>query len=456
MPLGAGPSIGASGPVPNGVSGFVRRRHHVSASAVWLSLLVSLSFVFHFFSAVFSPRFYVIALGIAVVGYVFSKPVSLSRFAGCRILPLALLAMGYSFWHSSRLTTAFADVLTLLLAATLALFPTRVPEDYRNALKCIVVWGVFFAAGILLASLARPLFNASLSLFPAAFSGIVRNASGKYTCGFSTNPGFSAGYITCAILALASGIRGRFAFSWAKGLLFAILGLALLFTGKRGHVLFLSLSMALCYLLPLQGKKKLGRYWNLFLVILFGIVGFYMMAEALSSIPFVGEAVRTVSGFLEGEDVSSGRNNLWRWAIELFRRHPWTGIGWGDYRTTVVGNATLRDELDVHNIYLQLLCENGLLGFSVFVAVFASFGFMTKKLYRFCLNSSDPVFSSLVPFLYFSLAYQLFFLLYGITGNTLYDQHCQIIYFISCGMAVTCRTACFGRAAFLRKQGVAP
>lgn len=456
MPIGAAPSIGTSGTGPHGAAGYIRRRHHVSAPSVWLCLIVSLSFVFHFFSAVFSPRFYVISLGIAVVGYVLSKPVSLSRFSGCRILLLALLAMGYSFWHSSRLTTAFADVLTLLLAAALPLFPSRAPEAYRNALKCIVGWGVFFAAGILLASLARPLFNASLSLFPAAFAGLVRTASGTYTCGFSTNPGFSAGYITCAILALVSGIRGRFAFSWAKVLIFAILGLALLFTGKRGHVLFLALSMALCYLLPLQGKKKIGRYWNLFLVVLFGIVGFFMMAEALSAIPFIGEAVRTVSGFLEGEDVSSGRNNLWRWALELFYRHPWTGIGWGDYRTTVVGNATLRDELDVHNIYLQLLCENGLFGFSIFVAAFVSFLFMTKNLYRFCFNSSDPFLASLLPFLYFSLAYQMFFLLYGLTGNTLYDQHCQIIYFMSCGMAVTCWIACFRRAAFLRQQGAAP
>lgn len=433
-----------------------RRRHSV-APAVCLVAIASLSFVFHFFSTVFASSVYVLALGVAMAGYVVSKPLAFPRFSACRVfLPLALLFMGYSFWRSSRQISAFADVVTLFLSATLVCIPARRPGDYHAALKGVVVWGFFFAAGVLLSNFARPFFLASLSMFPPAFATVLRRVSAAVACGYSTNPGFSAGYITCAIIALVATMRGRFAFSLVKLFLFVFFVLALLFTGKRGHVLFLSLSLALCYLLPLRGKKKLARCWNLFLVILVATATYFLLEDVLASIPFVGQAVRSVSGFLNGEDVSSGRTNLWSWAIELYHHNPWLGIGWGDYRTTVVGNATLRDELDVHNIFLQLLCENGIVGLSLFSLVFVSFWRLTKKLYRFCRNSADPVFSSMVPVLYFSLAYQLFFLLYGITGNTLYDQHYQIMYFMSCGMAVTCRGACLGRAAFLRGRGVPP
>lgn len=461
MSLGAAPAPGTPNAAPKAASASAAspavRRHHSVATTLCLVVLVSLSFVFHFFSTVFASSVYVLALGVAMAGYVVSKPLSFPRFFACRVfLPLALLAMGYSFWRSSRLITAFADVVTLVLASTLALLPARRPGDYHAAMKVVVVWGFFFAAGVLLSSFARPLFIASLSVFPSAFASILRRVSAVVASGYSTNPGFTAGYISCAILALVATMRSRAAFSLVKLFLFAFLFLALLFTGKRGHVLFLSLSLALCYLLPLRGKQKIARYWNLFLVVLTGTATYFLLEDMLASVPFVGQAVRSVSGFLNGEDVSSGRTNLWRWAIELFHHNPWLGIGWGDYRTTVVGNATLRDELDVHNIFLQLLCENGLVGLCLFALVFVSFWRLTKKLYRFCRNSADPVFSSMVPVLYFSLAYQLFFLLYGITGNTLYDQHYQIMYFMSCGMAVTCRGACIGRAAFLRGRGVPP
>jgi hypothetical protein len=41
--------------------------------------------------------------------------------------------------------------------------------------------------------------------------------------------------------------------------------------------------------------------------------------------------------------------------------------------------------------------------------------------------------------LFFSFAYQTFFLLYGLTGNPLYDTQTAMIYFFSCSIAVAAR-----------------
>jgi O-antigen ligase len=421
--------------------------------AFWLCLIVSLSFVFHFFSAVLSPRFYVMAVAAAVAGLVVSKPRVPARPLVALLCLLAIGCMAFSFWRSTRLMGAFADVLTLGSALFVVLFPVSRPDDYRPALTVIVLWGVFFSVGMLLAFGARPLFNASLSMFPSAFAAAVRRASFVRICGFSTNPGFTAGYVVCALIALSSVMGDRKSFSLSKLFLLVFLLVALLFTGKRGHVLFLAVTWGLCYLIPLRGNKKVARYVKLGLCALVGVVLYVAFADALAGIPVVGRFAQTVSGFLEGEDVSNGRSRLWSWALELVRRQPWLGIGWGDFRTTIGGVAGIVSELDVHNIYLQLLCETGVVGLAVFALFFAYFWNSAKNLSRLCVASSDPVLASLRPLVRFSLAYQTFFLLYGITGNVLFDQHYQIVYAVACAIAVTCQSVCRRRIAALRWMG---
>ncbi len=441
---------------PSHASSPWRTIHHagpVSHAIFWLCLIVSLSFVFHFFSSVLSPRFYVMAVAAAVAGFVVSKPLLMSRPPVTPLCFLLIGCMAYSFWGSTHLMGAFADVLTLGLALFMVLFPVSNPDDYHPALSVIVLWGIFFSVGMLLAFGARPVFNAVLSVFPSGFASAVRSASSKRICGFSTNPGFTAGYITCALIALTSIIRDRKSFSLPKMFLLVFLLVALLFTGKRGHVLFLALSWGLCYLLPLKGNKKIERYWKLFMCALSGIILYFVFADALVDIPVVGRFTQTVSGFLEGEDVSNGRSRLWSWAIELIRREPWLGIGWGDFRTTIGGVSGIVSELDVHNIYLQLLCETGVIGFTIFALFFAYFWTSTKTFYRLCMASADPILSSLRPILQFSLLYQTFFLLYGITGNVLFDQHYQLIYMLACSMTMTCRNVYLHRTAELRHNG---
>ena len=433
-----------------------RKAWRISRTAFWLCLVASLSFVFHFFSLVFSPSLYGIALAVAVAGYVVTKPLSVSRRP---VLPLCLLlvaCMAVMFWRSTRLPGALVDILVLVVAMCLVVFPTAKPKDYHPALAVMVVWGVFFAIGILLAFGAKPVFNAVLSFFPRNFSSVVRLASTRFVCGFSTNPGFSAGYIACGILALAATVRGRSSLSLVKILLFAFLGISMLFTAKRGHVLFLFMAIVICYLLPMKGRQVVARYWKLFLLGLVGVALFVTFEDSLANIPFVGRAISTVTDYMGGMDVSSSRSKLWTQAIDLFHAHPWIGIGWGDYRTTLLGQKGFFSDFDVHDIYLQLLCETGITGLVLFAVFFVFFWGVTRKLYRLCLAAPDPALRSLVPVLHFSILYQTFFLLYGITGNVIYDQHYQIMYMLACGMTATCREICIRRTAELRRHGGLP
>ena len=76
-----------------------------------------------------------------------------------------------------------------------------------------------------------------------------------------------------------------------------------------------------------------------------------------------------------------------------------------------------------HNIYLELLCETGLLGFCVFIMAMASSIVITWKNINFLSHQErDVELTSIKLALSVSFAIQFFVLLYGMTGNPIYDS----------------------------------
>lgn len=68
--------------------------------------------------------------------------------------------------------------------------------------------------------------------------------------------------------------------------------------------------------------------------------------------------------------------------------------------------------------------ENGILGFVVFISVLGYAFFSTVQL---ALRFGSYEYHQGIPFLLFSLYIQVFFLVYGMSGNPLYDNY--ILYF---------------------------
>ncbi len=69
-----------------------------------------------------------------------------------------------------------------------------------------------------------------------------------------------------------------------------------------------------------------------------------------------------------------GRWDLWGLAYEVFQTFPWFGAGIGQYNSAfrALGLSPLKDAITIshpHNIYIQFLCENGIIGF-VLVMIF--------------------------------------------------------------------------------------
>ena len=64
------------------------------------------------------------------------------------------------------------------------------------------------------------------------------------------------------------------------------------------------------------------------------------------------------------------------------------------------------------------------------------FWLATRRSVLNCIRSTDAELRNWKTPLLFSLGYQTVFMLYGITGNPLYDQNCVIMYFLSCSICM--------------------
>ena len=78
----------------------------------------------------------------------------------------------------------------------------------------------------------------------------------------------------------------------------------------------------------------------------------------------------TLSSYKVGEDILSGRVELWKQAISLFVEHPILGIGWGGFANSVSESyrSVHGQVYNAHNIYLQFLAETGIIGTLIIVS----------------------------------------------------------------------------------------
>ena len=207
--------------------------------------------------------------------------------------------------------------------------------------------------------------------------------AGAYLCyyvpkgyGFSLGGATFTDYVLFLGLAVCCGylVSGR-KFDW-KSVLAIIFGgvffYAILLVGRRGELLVAAL--CLCLLVLALCSKKQRR-----ILIIGGIaacvVGFGAIVALLpwlKQFPPMVRYVMTIEQLLSGQDITSGRTELYALAWNAFLEHPLLGIGWDRFYTLVTeefqaihGHTAVED---VHNIYLQFLTETGLVGTPLLIA----------------------------------------------------------------------------------------
>ena len=188
--------------------------------------------------------------------------------------------------------------------------------------------------------------------------------------------------------------------------------IAILFTGKRAHFLFSIISAGIIYFKINKHKITKLLYFPLFLLIGL-IISFYFFPELILE--------RFIYRFMPNKevDISANRFFLWTHALNLFFKKPLLGWGYGYFSRISENFFTI--PINVHNVYIQLLCEVGLIGFLLFFI--STLGIIKYSLKNLNINNYESILSVFI---------QIFFLLYCFTGNPLTDIfiYCVYIFFV--------------------------
>ena len=202
---------------------------------------------------------------------------------------------------------------------------------------------------------------------------------------------------------------------------------SLLLTGKRAHILFGIAALFLMYCIVKLPENFKG-IMKILGVVFAALIVFIIL---VNTVPALQNFISRFDKSMDDDKAITNRFGFWKLAVSLFTQSPFSGIGWGQFR--VYSLKIFNDEAYTHNVYLELLCENGLFGALLFFGFFAvSYILTIKLLYRFAKEKLMG--TSRMTYVMFSFTMQTFFFMYCFTGNPLYDRIMYIPYFISCGI----------------------
>ena len=247
--------------------------------------------------------------------------------------------------------------------------------------------------------------------------------NGSFLNSYQHVAAYSSVLVTLHFAKLFGGMRLK-----RKDIIEILIGLfVLLMTGKRSYVLVILL-IFIVGLIFLNNNYKSTRIFRVLIPIM--MTGAFVMILN----PRLLQSLERLSNF--SSDVTlSGRTKLWSLALYLWRKNPIFGIGYGTFSTFTSNNLEftyknfgVQRNYAAHNIYIQLLTENGLLGCSIF---FVFFIVALIKCYIYIRKSKEQSSNSYF-LLVVSLFLQLWFLLYGLSGNPLYmsDQFAMYLFAI--------------------------
>lgn len=305
---------------------------------------------------------------------------------------LGLLCSGVSLVPRSRparlvLLAGLAFLLTIALSAVHAMYPLHVAREFfKQAEYLVLFWCAAtlvertpraqdaFVFGVVASSLIVSLFAVSQAVLGGAPSGIWLNDHPlPRVAGQLEGPNQLAGFLEAALPVL-----------WIAPLLPGLLRPApALATGLSASAFMLSLSRAgalvaaIAYALLWKLDSVRARRAALPMVIgvAFGCVvaslWFFYWAHA-----GMGDLERRLLfASLQQPGGVGTRGELWRAALTLFRRHPLTGVGAGNYELLLPTVGLHGVQTQASSLWLQTLAEQGIVG----LAALAAFAVVTLR-----------------------------------------------------------------------------
>ena len=345
---------------------------------------------------------------------------------------------------SFRSAWSIHDILLFSSCLFLCLLSCRNRRWIKPTLHIMGMGYLFYAVATIFLYFNRSIYMSYVvDLFPATKARLIAWYNNGYMAGLTNHYSTNAMLLATGMLLfgvrflnnIQSKERSRSIRKQRRYLLisFVLLLVSLLLTAKRAHIIFVAAAFFVIYYFSTSDQKASGR----FIKIVGFMLGFLVAGTiVLSCVPALSGFITRFQETMDSGDIAMGRYVLWEYAISAFKKNWLLGIGWHQFAPTLSIAYNGIKVYDVHNIYLQLLCETGIVGFSVYISWMANFLYRAIKNYKFIVKMKADGMQFDKTVLAFSLGFQIFFLLYGFTGNPLYDQEMYIPYLISCAITM--------------------
>lgn len=267
-----------------------------------------------------------------------------------------------------------------------------------------------------------------VNLFPETRTRLIEWYNSGCMAGLSSHYSVNAIYIANGLIMEVSRIFAVHRVKKHQILLVILMGAALLLTGKRGHIIFTAAAVFAIYWYYNEKKMRLLN------AIRFLITGACVAVVIFSVFPVLGVFIERFQEQIRAGNILTNRWMFWKLAFQKFSEHPVIGIGWGQFLAE--SDEVLDYMAHVHNVYIQLLCETGIVGFGIYVSWIVIRLREAVRLFVFSRKFWRDIPYRIRWSLIYSLCFQVFFVLYGFTGNPLYDAIVFIPYIIACSITI--------------------
>ncbi len=347
---------------------------------------------------------------------------------------LMLVPLAYScVWKDLNITGTGTNILVMLPCVILLVKSANI--DFSSIYRAAIFWS---AVCLLASLLARALPEAYIKLvaaryreYPSIYSNMAGRAlNGRIVSLYSNNAGLCASVIPAMG---ASFFLGYFGQRRRKTILLygLLIIICIVFTGKRGPLAFSLFSLLLTFYVCTNTKAKIFK-WFFALLLVFSVLSVIIaLSDSIQNSDWYVKFSETIKGIESGKDITNSRTILWRYALKSYKGNELFGVGWNQLVKHVPYTDNSGYRLATHNVYIQLLAETGLAGLILFLLPMAASLVRTWRraaASRLPENAGKEERAAAA----FALFSQLYFLLYCISGNPLYDSIFCIPYLISC------------------------
>lgn len=308
-------------------------------------------------------------------------------FSACSIL--GFFSLPISRWDRDSITYMITMIVCLLI-----LFSAR-PDvfEIETTFKMLISCSIFFSIYIIITSI-RPNFYLKC-IYPYLTPGVQEYALDLMRDGYGVPIGGSIVYADYILIVSTIIILSKLLISRDKSVrspfkslcLIALFFLGIILEGRRGELLCALISCFTIFLLSIDLRKKKDtlkkfKLFGFISVLAILVISLLIQQGYLTRFVNTFKKILSISSSGIHQDISSGRFKLWGRAIELFKSSPIYGIGWGRYANYVFGSYreigidSKINDMYVHNDYLNILCETGIIGF---ILIFIPFLYVFYK-----------------------------------------------------------------------------